>query len=136
MRRKVGGAPWSAGLVEYAVGAEVPAAIAAARPMHVLKDAFADAVHLRNDIFSYQRETEDEGELNNGVLVAERFLGYSTQEAADLINDLLTSRLQQFEDTALTELPAPVRGARPRPGGARERPGVCQGLAGLAVGRP
>ncbi len=73
--------------------------------MRVLKDAFADGVHLRNDIFSYQRETEDEGELNNGVLVAERFLGYSTQEAAGVINDLVTSRLQQFEDTALTELP-------------------------------
>ncbi|HKN98774.1 MAG TPA: germacradienol/geosmin synthase, partial [Pseudonocardiaceae bacterium] len=29
MRRKVGGAPWSANLIEHAVGAEVPAAIAA-----------------------------------------------------------------------------------------------------------
>lgn len=29
MRRKVGGAPWSAGLVEYAAGAEVPEAVAA-----------------------------------------------------------------------------------------------------------
>ncbi len=105
MRRKVGGAPWSAGLVEYTAGAEVPADIAGARPMRVLKDAFADGVHLRNDIFSYQRETEEEGELNNGVLVAERFLGYGTQQAADVINDLLTSRLHQFEDTALTELP-------------------------------
>jgi germacradienol/geosmin synthase len=33
MRRKVGGAPWSADLVEFAVGAEVPAQIAASRPM-------------------------------------------------------------------------------------------------------
>ena len=58
MRRKVGGAPWSADLVEHAVFVEVPAAIAAARPMRVLKDTFADGVHLRNDLFSYQRETE------------------------------------------------------------------------------
>jgi germacradienol/geosmin synthase len=105
MRRKVGGAPWSAALVEHAVGAEVPAAIAATRPMRVLRDSFADGVHLRNDLFSYQREIEEEGELSNGVLVFERFLGCTTQQAADAVNDLLTSRMQQFENTAITELP-------------------------------
>ncbi|MER6915081.1 terpene synthase family protein [Streptomyces sp. NPDC000594] len=106
MRRKVGGAPWSAQLVECAVGAEVPDAVAASRPLRVLTDTFADAVHLRNDLFSYQREVEDEGELSNGVLVLETFLDCTTQEAAETVNDLLTSRLQQFENTALTEVPA------------------------------
>jgi germacradienol/geosmin synthase len=105
MRRKVGGAPWSANLVEHACRAEVPAGIAATRPLRVLCDTFADAVHLRNDIFSYQRETEQEGEINNGVLVFERFLGLGPQQAADAVNDLLTSRLQQFEHTAIAELP-------------------------------
>ncbi|ARF56564.1 terpene synthase family protein [Streptomyces gilvosporeus] len=105
MRRKVGGAPWSAGLVEYAAGAEVPAAVAGTRPLRVLRDTFADAVHLRNDLFSYQRETQDEGELSNGVLVLETFLGCTTQEAADSVNELITSRLQQFENTVFTELP-------------------------------
>jgi germacradienol/geosmin synthase len=105
MRRKVGGAPWSAGLVEYAAGAEVPDRVAASRPLRVLRDAFSDAVHLRNDLFSYQREVEDEGENSNGVLVLEKFLGCTTQEAANAVNDLLTSRLQQFENTALTEVP-------------------------------
>ncbi|MEZ0069503.1 germacradienol/geosmin synthase [Streptacidiphilus sp. MAP12-20] len=106
MRRKVGGAPWSAGLVEFAARAEVPDRVAASRPLRVLRDAFSDAVHLRNDLFSYQREVEDEGELSNGVLVLETFLGCATQDAADAVNDLLTSRLQQFEHTTLTELPA------------------------------
>ncbi|WP_091451634.1 family 2 encapsulin nanocompartment cargo protein terpene cyclase [Actinokineospora iranica] len=105
MRRKVGGAPWSANLVEHAVGAEVPAAIASSRPMHVLRDTFADGVHLRNDLFSYEREVLDEGELSNGVLVFEKFLDIGTQEAAEAVNDLLTSRLHQFEHTALTEVP-------------------------------
>nr|WP_223185060.1 germacradienol/geosmin synthase [Streptomyces sp. CBMA152] len=105
MRRKVGGAPWSAGLVEYAADAEIPHAVAGSRPLRVLTDAFADSVHLRNDLFSYQREVEDEGELSNGILVLETFLGCTTQEAAETVNDLLTSRLQQFENTALTELP-------------------------------
>ncbi|MCT7356396.1 terpene synthase family protein [Streptomyces sp. 15-116A] len=105
MRRKVGGAPWSAGLVEYAT-AEVPAAVADSRPLRVLMETFSDAVHLRNDLFSYQREVEDEGELSNGVLVLETFFGCTTQEAADTVNDVLTSRLQQFEHTAFTEVPA------------------------------
>ncbi|WP_328325019.1 germacradienol/geosmin synthase [Kribbella sp. NBC_00382] len=105
MRRKVGGAPWSANLVEYASNAEVPVEIAGTRAMQVLSDTFSDAVHLRNDLFSYQREVETEGEVNNGVLVVERFLGCSPQEAAEVVNDILTSRLHQFENTAVAEIP-------------------------------
>ncbi|WP_329349067.1 germacradienol/geosmin synthase [Streptomyces sp. NBC_01261] len=105
MRRKVGGAPWSAGLVEYATS-EVPASVAEERPLRVLMETFSDGVHLRNDLFSYQREVEDEGELSNGVLVLETFFGCTTQEAADTVNDVLTSRLHQFEHTSFTEVPA------------------------------
>ncbi|MDQ2587344.1 terpene synthase family protein [Saccharothrix yanglingensis] len=105
MRRKVGGAPWSANLVEHVTGMEVPARIALSRPIGVLRDTFSDAVHLRNDLFSYEREVLDEGELSNGVLVLEKFLGIPTQEAAEAVNDLLTSRLHQFEHTAVTEVP-------------------------------
>ena len=105
MRRKVGGAPWSANLVEHVTGMEVPARIALSRPMGVLRDTFSDAVHLRNDLFSYEREVLDEGELSNGVLVLEKFLDIPTQEAAEAVNDLLTSRLHQFEHTAVTEVP-------------------------------
>lgn len=68
--------------MEYAANAEVPAAVAGSRPLRVLRDAFSDRVHLRNDLFSYQREVEDEGENSNGVLVLEKFLGCTTQEAA------------------------------------------------------
>jgi germacradienol/geosmin synthase len=106
MRRRVGGAPWSANLVEYAAQAEIPDAIAALRPMEVLSDTFSDAVHLRNDLFSYQREVREEGENSNAVLVFEKFFDLPTQESAELVNDLLTSRLQQFEHTALVDVPA------------------------------
>ncbi len=105
MRRKVGGAPWSAHLVEHANFVEVPDRVWDARPMRVLKETFADAVHLRNDIFSYDREVNDEGELSNCILVLETFFGMTTQAAADLTNEVLTSRIHQFENTALTELP-------------------------------
>lgn len=105
LRRMVGGAPWSADLTEHAVFMEIPSAILDSRPVRVLKDTFADAVHLHNDIFSYQREVEDEGEKSNCVLVFKTFFNIDTQAAADLTNDLLTSRLHQFEHTAVTELP-------------------------------
>jgi germacradienol/geosmin synthase len=106
MRRKVGGAPWSAHLVEHANFVEVPDRVWGSRAMRVLKDTFADAVHLRNDLFSYQRETQQEGELANCVLVLERFFDIDTQRAADMTNEILSSRLYQFENSALTELPA------------------------------
>ncbi|MFF3290862.1 germacradienol/geosmin synthase [Streptomyces sp. NPDC003023] len=127
MRRKVGGAPWSAGLVEFAARAEVPQSVAESRPLRVLRDSFSDAVHLRNDLFSYQREVEEEGENSNGVLVLERFLGCSTQEAAEAVNDLLTSRVQQFENTALTEVPALC-------GQNGLTPAECAAIAGYAKG--
>ncbi|MGW4350550.1 terpene synthase family protein [Nocardia sp. NPDC004582] len=105
MRRRVGGAPWSAALVEFACGAEVPDRFADERPLRVLCETFSDAVHLRNDLFSYEREVRVEGENANMVLVLERFLGLPTQAAAELTNDVLTSRLKQFEHTALAEVP-------------------------------
>ncbi|WP_067824007.1 terpene synthase family protein [Nocardia inohanensis] len=105
MRRRVGGAPWSANLVEFAAEAEVPDRFADTRPLHVLCETFSDAVHLRNDLFSYEREVRVEGENANLVLVLERFLGLPTQRAADLVNDLITSRLRQFEDTAEVDVP-------------------------------
>lgn len=104
MRRQVGAALWSADLVEHAMFVEIPERIATVRPIQVLKNTFADAVHLRNDIFSYEREVLKDGELTNAVLVTERFLSVDTQRAVNLINNMLTSRLQQFEQTALTEL--------------------------------
>lgn len=127
MRRKVGGAPWSAGLVEYAT-AEVPAAVAGTRPLRVLMETFSDAVHLRNDLFSYQREVEDEGENSNGVLVLENFFGCTTQEAADTVNDILTSRLHQFEHTALTEVPAVALEKGLAPGEAAAVAAYAKGL--------
>ena len=105
IRRKVGGAPLSTDLVEHTLFMEIPPEIAPTRPMRVLKDSFSDWVHLHNDIFSYQREIEQGGENSNGLLVVERFLNCDPQRAANVVNDLLTSRLHQFEHTIVTELP-------------------------------
>jgi germacradienol/geosmin synthase len=128
MRRRVGGAPWSACLVEYATGAEVPGRLAATRPLEVLRDSFADAVHLRNDLFSYQREVTEEGENANAVLVLEKFLRCPPQRAADLVGDLLTARMQQFEHTAVAEVPALLTDVRASPAEAAAVGGYAKGL--------
>ncbi len=105
MRRIVGGATWAAVLTEHPMIAEMPIEITTSRPMCVLRDTFADAVHLHNDLFSYQKEREDEGEHSNCVMVFEQFLNIDPQRAANITNNLHTSRVQQFEHTVVTELP-------------------------------
>ncbi|ALG15446.1 terpene synthase family protein [Kibdelosporangium phytohabitans] len=134
MRRRVGGAPWSANLVEYASAAEVPDRFARTRQYEVLTDAFSDAVHLRNDLFSYQREVREEGENSNAVLVFEKFFGIGTQDAAEMVNDLLTSRVQQFENTALTELPAVLLTEQASPGEQTRFGGYIKGLQDWQAG--
>jgi germacradienol/geosmin synthase len=139
MRRRVGGAPWSANLVEFAATvppgrAELPGRLARQRQIQVLTDTFADAVHLRNDLFSYQREVQEEGENSNAVLVFEKFLDIPTQEAAELVNDLLTSRLQQFEHTALAEVPAMLINEAATPDEARPVAAYAKGLQDWQAG--
>lgn len=104
-RRGAGAGRWVADLIELVNGTPLPDHVWASRPVQVMRDTFTDAQVLLNDVFSYQRETEQEGELNNFVLVLREFLGMTPQKAADTANDLITSRLLQFESTLLTELP-------------------------------
>ena len=104
-RRGTAAGAWIADLVELANAAELRPDLVETRPLRVLRDSFGDAFLLRNDLFSYQREIEEEGEVNNGVLVLEHFLDLDPQAAAEVVNDLITSRMQQFEHTLATELP-------------------------------
>ncbi|WP_237101242.1 germacradienol/geosmin synthase, partial [Nonomuraea sp. MG754425] len=105
LRRASGVGPWVADLVEYVSDAEMPAKLVDTRPLKGLRDAFADGVHLLNDLCSYQREVGEEDEHNNGVLVFQQFLRCGAQEAAERVHELRMSRLRQFEDLAATELP-------------------------------
>ena len=74
--------------------------------MLALNNAAADAAALMNDIVSYRKEIELDGELNNGVLVVQRFLDCDPQQAVEIVNDLRTGRLRQFERVVAAELPA------------------------------
>jgi len=141
MRRKVGGAPWSADLVEHATFVEVPVRIANSRPMRVLKDSFADAVHLRNDLFSYQKEIEFEGELNNLVLVVENFLRIDREAAvlADLERDVVEHDRVAVAGADVAQREERLSHGGPCPGRPRAHAGRRRSPAGCPArgcGRP
>ncbi|MFI6764597.1 prenyltransferase/squalene oxidase repeat-containing protein [Streptomyces sp. NPDC050355] len=108
MRRQGHGGPWAAELMELALQAPLPAEISDSGPVRALNDAFGDVVRLDNDLISYRREVEEEGEVNNLVLVVERFLGCGPAEASGVVRDLLEARTRRFEEIVATELPVLV----------------------------
>jgi germacradienol/geosmin synthase len=105
MRRMTGGADHSMNVARYTLGAEISCDILRAQPMRTLFNTFADVVPLRNDIFSYQKEIDLEAENSNSVVVVRRFLDCDLQQAVNVVNELTTARLRQFEQTVAEELP-------------------------------
>jgi germacradienol/geosmin synthase len=69
-----------------------------------LENSAQDYACLLNDIFSYQKEIQFEGELHNCVLVVENFLGIERSQAVLVVNDLMTARMKQFEHILATDL--------------------------------
>jgi germacradienol/geosmin synthase len=106
MRRKTFGADLTMNLSRLSLGDELPPEVFYSRPIRGLENSVADYACLTNDIFSYQKELEFEGELNNGVLVIQRFLDLDKAGAVEVVNKLMTARMQQFEHTIAMELPA------------------------------
>jgi len=70
-----------------------------------LEDSAADYASLMNDIFSYQKEIEFEGELHNCVLVVQNFFSCDSVQAVNMVNELMTSRMRQFERIVSVDLP-------------------------------
>ncbi|MFE2480849.1 hypothetical protein [Streptomyces sp. NPDC059389] len=99
-------APYS---VELATGARIPERIRHTRTVRALLDAFMDYMGLANDIASYQREVNDEYDVNNLVVVLETSLGITVQEAMHAAADLISARLRHFEHLIRSELPPLVR---------------------------
>jgi germacradienol/geosmin synthase len=121
LRREGRAGPWSAALVELALSVPLPPAISATQPIRDLQDALGDTLRLHNDITSYHREAA-EGEVNNQVMVVQRFLGCDTQKATGIVQDLLVSRSQRFEEIVATDLPVLFAEHRL---GATARPRYC-----------
>jgi germacradienol/geosmin synthase len=109
MRRKTFGSDLTMSLSRLAHGDEIPPGIFHTRPVRGLENSAADYACFTNDIFSYQKEIEVEGEIHNCVLVIQRFLDLDKPQAVEIVNNLMTARMQQFEHTVATELPVLVK---------------------------
>jgi germacradienol/geosmin synthase len=106
MRRRTFGSDMTMSLARLAHSDEVPAEIYQTRTMRELDTAAQDYACFTNDLFSYQKEIEYEGEIHNLVLVVENFLDVDLHTARDVVADLMTARMQQFEHIVANDLPA------------------------------
>ena len=104
MRRQTFGSDLTMSLARITFKGRLPKAIFDTRPMLALENAAQDYACFTNDIFSFQKEIQYEGELHNMVLVVRNFLGITTEQAVRVVNDLMTSRMEQFEHVVATEL--------------------------------
>ncbi len=105
MRRATFGSDLTMSLCRLTRGNSVPAEVFRTRPLRALENAAADFACLLNDVFSYQKEIQFEGEIHNCVLVVENFLGCDRGRAVEVVNGLMTARIRQFEHVVDSELP-------------------------------
>ena len=100
------GSDMTASLSRLAHPHVVPREIYQTRVMHELDTAAQDYACFTNDLFSYQKEIEFEGEVHNLVLVIENFLGVDRLRARDIVADLMKARMEEFEHIIDTDMPA------------------------------
>jgi germacradienol/geosmin synthase len=108
MRRRTFGSDLTMSLARMSHLDALPEQVYRTRPVQSLENSAMDAACLLNDMFSYRKEIEFEGEVHNAVLVVRNFLGCSQERAFEVVNDLMTARVKQFEHVVERELPALV----------------------------
>jgi germacradienol/geosmin synthase len=105
MRRATFGSDLTLSLCRMGHGPKVPPEVYRTGPVRALENAAIDYAALLNDVFSYQKEIEYEGEVHNAILVVQNFFGIDYPTALGVVHDLMTQRMHQFEHVAANELP-------------------------------
>jgi germacradienol/geosmin synthase len=105
MRRKTFGSDLTMSLSRLAHRGTVPAGVYRSRPVAAMENAAADYACLLNDVFSYQKEIQFEGEIHNCVLVTQNFLGCDAAAAMRVVGDLMAARMRLFQHILAAELP-------------------------------
>ena len=107
-RRDFGGLQFTAVLMEHAMG-EIPQNVYCRREFRTALDAFVDSVSLHNDIVSYDREVDEGTVGNNGVEVTHKVLGLNRRGAGEVVNALLTARVNTLAEAPAVVPPEAVR---------------------------
>jgi germacradienol/geosmin synthase len=105
MRRATFGADLTKNLCRMGHGPEVPPEVYRSGTVRALENAAIDYAMLINDVFSYQKEIQYEGEFHNALLVVQNFFGCDYPTALRIVGDLMTQRMEQFQHVAARELP-------------------------------
>lgn len=106
MRRKTFGSDLTMSLSRLAHQGSTLAGVYRLRPVVAMENAAADYACLLNDVFSYQKEIQFEGEIHNAVLVMQSFLDCDAAEAMRIVGELANARMRQFRHIVGTEIPA------------------------------
>jgi germacradienol/geosmin synthase len=105
MRRKTFGSELTMSLCRIGHGRTVPPEIYRTRTIQAIEHSAMDYACLLNDVFSYRKEIQYEGELHNAVLVVRNFLDVGEQEAFEVVANLMAARLQEFQHAVDVALP-------------------------------
>jgi germacradienol/geosmin synthase len=105
MRRATFGSDLTLSLCRMGHGPAVPPEVYRSGPVRSLENAAMDFACLLNDVFSYQKEIEFEGEIHNAILVVQTFFGCDYPTGLGIVHDLMSQRMRQFEHVVEHELP-------------------------------
>jgi germacradienol/geosmin synthase len=105
MRRATFGSDLTMTLSRLTHGRRVPPAVYASEAMLALESAAANYACFMNDVFSYRKEIEFEGEFHNLILVVRNFLNCDFAAALHIVDDLMTARMREFQRIAAEDLP-------------------------------
>ena len=105
MRRDTFGSQLTMSLARLRHGDRVPEEVFRTGVMRSLDNSASDYGCLVNDLFSYRKELEFEGELHNAVLVVRNFLSCDQDSAIRIVGDLMNSRMRQFRHVVSAEIP-------------------------------
>ena len=89
MRRKTFGSDLTMSLSRLARHGIVPDEVYKLRPVAAMENAAADYACLLNDVFSYQKEIQFEGEVHNCVLVVQNFLDCDAATAMGVVGETM-----------------------------------------------
>lgn len=105
MRRRTFGSDFTTALSRLSHGQQVPAEVYRTQAVTDLEKTAIDVATFVNDLTSYQKETQFEGDPHNMVVVMRNFFDCDRDRAVGIVSDLLHARLEQFQRVVAVDLP-------------------------------
>ncbi len=100
------GSPMTMALARIAHGQQVPPEIYQTRTIQSLENTASDYACLLNDVSPTRRRYSSKARCTTASWSCRTLFGCGAEQAAEIVNDLMTARMRQFERVVTTELPA------------------------------